>query len=919
MAVIILIGTIALLPSACDEEGASAVGPDLPPGSAFGPSVEPAAAPICPGITLTSAKEAAPGVVPSSVRPPSILVPCPGYDIVFVEDAETGDRLVVMFPDGSSTSVVYSGDSSLSGPNWSPDGTSIVFAEILPDRPLTYRLDRIDITWDNTSETFGGANFTVLARDGFSPAWSPLGNEIAFSTSEGNLALVPALGGQAQILYRPPSGYWSLSPAWSPDGARIAFVETEAGGYYNNSALRLLDRASGKVTRTLLPSMIGAIGGLDWARGGSDLLAFHNRPEFDWSSSSLYVLNLTDGTLVRVTAGVGPSWSPDNTKILYAYWSGGREWQVRIIELASGSIQTLVRGAGSPDWNWFGSAAAADVTAPAAVTDMAVDQTLTTQSSVDLGWTATGDDGFVGSAYMYDVRYLPNEEITAENWNWAIQASDEPVPQLAGSQEHFTVLGLEPNTTYSFALRAIDEWSNPSPLSNVGTEITHPPLAATWIAETVDPERWTGWWASVAIDSSGNPHIAYMDSTGALYYADVKYARWTGSSWDIQTVPDPSPNVGRWTSIAVDRAGLPRIIYYDDYNYRLKYARWDGASWSIETVDGKYGGPAGNWNSIVLDGNDNPHISYRKGWDVSAGGLIYARWTGTEWIKELVDRTNKAGLWGTSIDLTAAGQPRIAYHAGWLSRGGGELRYAQRTGTGWAIETVDSLPNGDTGQWASLKLDGSGNPHISYEDGASLDLKYGRWTGSSWAIEVVDRAGDVGGDTSLALDGEGRTHISYFDWTNKRTKYAAWIGSSWTVEFVDDRVESDWMTSLALRPDGRPVVAYSDATLHRLRLARRTEAPAPLYVTTGIDLQPSRGVPGEILLDGVPMDESGTSWVTIRRGPHLVSFADVSRLETPVDVAIVAEPGRTAHVRRVYNLPSSSAAEAARTRSSRLS
>ncbi len=54
-----------------------------------------------------------------------------------------------------------------------------------------------------------------------------------------------------------------------------------------------------------------------------------------------------------------------------------------------------------------------DQTAPAAVTDLATG-TVTT-SSVDLSWTAPGDDGATGTATTYDVRYSTST-ITAGNW-----------------------------------------------------------------------------------------------------------------------------------------------------------------------------------------------------------------------------------------------------------------------------------------------------------------------------------------------------------------------------------------------------------------------------------------------------------------------------------------------------------------------
>jgi hypothetical protein len=66
--------------------------------------------------------------------------------------------------------------------------------------------------------------------------------------------------------------------------------------------------------------------------------------------------------------------------------------------------------------------------------------------------------------------------------------------------------------------------------------------------------------------------------------------------------------VGSYTSIALDSIDCPHISYFDVTNGDLKYAKWTGSSWSIETVDAD--GDVGWDTSIGLDSGDHPHISY---------------------------------------------------------------------------------------------------------------------------------------------------------------------------------------------------------------------------------------------------------------------------------------------------------------------
>ena len=119
---------------------------------------------------------------------------------------------------------------------------------------------------------------------------------------------------------------------------------------------------------------------------------------------------------------------------------------------------------GNKDTCCCDSGAAPDTIPPAAITNLALSGA--TSNSIDLTWTAPGDDDNTGTATTYDIRYSTSL-ITEANWATATQVSGEPSPAIAGSAEAMTVSGLSPSTTYYFAIKTSDEVPNTSSISNV--------------------------------------------------------------------------------------------------------------------------------------------------------------------------------------------------------------------------------------------------------------------------------------------------------------------------------------------------------------------------------------------------------------------------------------------------------------------
>ena len=298
-----------------------------------------------------------------------------------------------------------------------------------------------------------------------------------------------------------------------------------------------------------------------------------------------------------------------------------------------------------------------------------------------------------------------------------------------------------------------------------------------WTIGTADSSGLQCLWLDLAVDGSGNPHICYElynDNDPYMITYDLMYVYWNGTAWVMDTIL--SQNEGYYhPSIAVTSSGTPHVSYFDPLSGDLIYTTRMTGAWKSQTVH--WGNFYGDYSSITLDSYNRAHISYYVYYHYYAvTALYYARWSGTNWDVELVDsadQTNDAGMY-SSLALISSEQPRISYY----DITNDALMYARWTGTVWETETVDS--EGDVGAGTSLALDQNGNPHICYFDATNNDVKYARQSGSTWDIEIVEGSGNVGRYLSMALDGSD-LHVGYYDITNRDIKYAYGRQTSATV------------------------------------------------------------------------------------------------------------------------------------------
>lgn len=302
-----------------------------------------------------------------------------------------------------------------------------------------------------------------------------------------------------------------------------------------------------------------------------------------------------------------------------------------------------------------------------------------------------------------------------------------------------------------------------------------PGATASWFIETVDAAPGVGLYVSVAIDSLGATYISYHDATNEA----LKMAKYVGSGgncgtdshWSCETVDDSSGLVGLNSSIAIDPAtNLPAIAYWDATPPKhLKLATATNSGWDIVTIDS---GP-GRFASLQVDATGAAHIAYYR-YGAQFQELDYARYVGGGagncgendfQCETIVSSDGGVGQYPT-LDLAASGQPHIAYY----DRTKNALMYAFRDGSSWTKQAVIpcfSCTN------ASLDVDAAhgDRPHLAHHDEGSGKLVYAVYVGEdgncgpldSWQCDEIDSVGikTHSRDVSLAVDKAGYPVIAY--------------------------------------------------------------------------------------------------------------------------------------------------------------
>ncbi|HET6765112.1 MAG TPA: hypothetical protein VFH27_15610 [Longimicrobiaceae bacterium] len=243
--------------------------------------------------------------------------------------------------DGEGPERVTTDGSIALSPAWSPDGRRIAYTSFRGAGPYLYERDLTS-----------GADRLVSDRAGLNmtPSYAPDGRTLAFATTVGSETEVATYDIQRRccVTAQTRGGrYASFSPSWSPDGQRFAFVSDRLG------EPQIYVMSPGGDARLISDYVYGRRGyaaSPDWSPKGTQV-AYHARI----GGAFQIVVVSPDGGQPRLLTNAGrnedPSWSPDGRHLVYASDRDGGG--LFVLDTVTGRTRPLVRGRGNglPAWS----------------------------------------------------------------------------------------------------------------------------------------------------------------------------------------------------------------------------------------------------------------------------------------------------------------------------------------------------------------------------------------------------------------------------------------------------------------------------------------------------------------------------------------------------------------------------------------
>lgn len=348
-----------------------------------------------------------------------------------------------------------------------------------------------------------------------------------------------------------------------------------------------------------------------------------------------------------------------------------------------------------------------------------------------------------------------------------------------------------------------------------------------WVVQDVKHPGHDGWDNNLALDSAGQPHTISIDPKQFGGQSGLEYATFDGKVWTVEEVGSGPVAYEFGTGIALDSKDRPHVVWFDDSGKDLKYAVKDAGTWEISTVDSE--GDVGRYPSLILDKQDNPAISYFEKLSETEGYIKFARWDGSSWTSQQIDKLENvsAGFFGarktSSLALDGQDSPIVVYSDEKV------IKLAWLDGDRWNLETVLNADDLPLGQQVSLSLAGDGVLHLTFADvtnkgspGVNGSIKYARGTPNRTAVSASAPTPETQ-ESSVSESSVSEPKVEPDpDWQSKLSKAGIGVGG-WKTDFSLHTVPFSTILSGGPPRDGIPPI--DEPTFTSIEVADEFLAP----------------------------------------------------------------------------------------------